>query len=318
MSTSWPSSGACLYAGNNCRAKGWAYKVNNQRIGYARVDNNGDPIGQLVAPQRWRYTIRPLTESAANPEFQVIGLPKAQIRSTLTQTYALNNPAMPMPGREMVYEDRRDAAGNVVLRPDSTSVFQPTGVGLWQRYRSLYRAFTNVHDDQADGGTSADSLSNFMDMMRGLPNNLDFFAYAGHGYTAGLSSAGLARGTSAYTEFIEILRRIVRPDGAIIFYACSTGAASGFAQTVSGDIPGVTVFGHEIPGHGQTNPFKVRVRAGVRETFQTLLGDDFARWRSYIKKKECDIWRRYPWMSIESIKAEVQAGKQLEICLLDI
>jgi hypothetical protein len=319
MKTIWPSGGACVYACKDSRQKAYGYFVNGVRSGYARVDDNGNPVGASAGPNRWRYTITPLAPvTPVNPEFQVVGVEYANIGAVNTPTYRLANPMVPEPNRVMLKEYKRKLNGRLHLRSDSSSVFKPTGDDLKQRYGGESRGFANAHDDEGDDGDARDSLSNFMEEMRTLPGNLDYFAYAGHGWHDQLPSAGLRMYTDEFTEFVSILRRILRPNGTIVFYTCWAGAVNGFAQAVSSAIPSITVFGHEIKGHGQTNPTKVRIRNGNRETFRTLLGDDYTRWARYIKVRGCSIWIRYPWMSIEDIRAEVRADKQLEVTLRDI
>jgi hypothetical protein len=54
-----------------------------------------------------------------------------------------------------------------------------------------------------------------------------------------------------------------------------------------------------------TNPEKARSIYGNHETFEQLLKEDYPKWKRYLKNGN-DIWRRYPWMSIPRIGAEVR------------
>lgn len=303
-----PSTSACVYASRNSRLKGYALYVNGARYGY-QVDQGDNPGVRIAgSADRATYTIHPL--NATQPDVTVISRHWDNINSTAQPTYATAAAGVPVPNRTLVKEDRVDPGGAYHMRSDSTSVFTEASHRLHELYKTEEHGFANVHDDEADGGGLSDSLDNFMEEMRSLPANLDFFAYSGHGWTGGLASAGLRRNTPEYTEFVEILRRIMKPTGIVVFYACSTGAASGFAQSVSSDVPSVTFFAHAIPGHGQTNPYKVKIRNGNRETFETLLGSDFSKWARYIKGAT-DVWRRFPFLDIETLRKEVLYGAPL-------
>lgn len=179
--------------------------------------------------------------------------------------------------------------------------------------------FFNVHDDAVDGGTESDSRKSFMEQMRKLNSNLDFFAYAGHGNGGSLGSACLNRKHEEYQEFLNILRRVVKPGGTIIFYACCTGVANGFAQSVSSAVANVTVFAHSSSGHGQTNPEEVcgSTMAFARPS-QTCWAPTTTSAGLRRLRAGGDLWRRYPFMTIEELKQELQtvdfraAGEEAE------
>jgi len=299
-------TGACVFAGNNSRWKGNSYRLNGQLIGFEKLGAKFEPVRAAIKnhPDKMRYTIKPINGTA---EFDVVGPTAKKIGTTPVDTWDNVDLTKLGPGK-MAWEYRIDAGGGFVTKFDSTAVFEATGKGLKDYYPGTKAyEFANVHDDAAEGGSQADSLRNFMDEMRKLSGNLDFFAYAGHGCGSGLPSACLYKKSEEYTEFIDILRRVLRPEGTIIFYACSTGVANGFASKVSTDLPSITVFGHQSAGHGQTNPEKARFYNGRRETFQELLGEDYARWTIHIKSGS-DIWRRYPWMEVEELKQELRTN----------
>ncbi len=292
-----------MFAGNNSRWKGNSYRLNGLLIGFEKLVKL-EPARVAIAGGKTRYTIKPLNGTA---EFDVVSLDAKKIGATPVDTWDPADPTKLLAGK-MQWEYRIDGAGGFVTRCDSTAVFEDAAKGLVSYYPGTKSyGFANVHDDALEGGSQSDTLRNFMDEMRKLSGNLDFFAYAGHGCGSGLPSACLYKKSPEYTEFIEILRRVLRPEATIIFYACSTGVANGFASKVSTDIPSATVFGHQSSGHGQTNPEKARFYNGRRETFQELLGEDYARWSIHIKSGS-DIWRRYPFMDIEEIREEVRTS----------
>jgi hypothetical protein len=299
--------GACVFAGNNTKWKGNSYRVNGQVIGFEKLNEKLNPVRKAVAkrPDLNEYTIKPLDPS--KPEFQVLCATADKIGATPKDTWSPGDPTIPMPGK-MQYEYRTTLDGAWLTRKDSTAVFEAAAKGLKSYYPgSQALEFFNVHDDADDtSGTKADSLKSFMEQMGKLNNGLDFFAYAGHGNGGSLGSACLSR-TSApqYRDFINTLRRVLKPNATIIFYACLTGVESGFAQSVSSELPNVTVFAHRSKGHGQTNPEKVRIYNNNRETFEKLLGADYWRWVTAIKSGG-DLWRRYPFMTMDELKAEVQ------------
>lgn len=305
--------GACIFAGNNTKWRANAYRVNGQLIGYEKLDANLLPTRAKVPGRKdlTGYTIKPLDPS--KPELQVVSLVPDKIGAVPVDTWTPGNVTVPMPGK-MVFEFKVTADGAYVTKRDSTAVFEVAGKGLKSGYPGTQALeFANVHDDAVDGGDKSDSRRNFMEQMGKLNSNLDFFAYAGHGNGRSLGSACLSLKDAEYQKFIDILVRVLRPNGTIIFYACLTGVPSGFAEAVSRRLPNVTVFAHLTKGHGQTNPEKVRIRNGARDTFADLLGnDDYLRWTTAIKAGG-DLWRRYPFMTVEELKAEVQGYKMAEI-----
>jgi hypothetical protein len=298
-------TGACVFAGNNSRWKGNSYRLNGTLIGFEKLVKLEPARFEVPGhADRMRYTIKPIN---GTPEFDVVSVIAKKIGASPVDTWDPKDLTKLLPGK-MKWEYRINTEGGFVTRSDSTSVFEATGKGLADFYPGSQKLeFANVHDDAAEGGSQSDSLRNFMDEMRSIKGNLDFFAYAGHGCGSCLPSACLYKKSPEYTEFIDILRRVLRPEGTVVFYACSTGVSSGFAQKVSEDIPNATVFGHQSAGHGQTNPEKARFYNGRRETFQELLGADYARWAIHIKSGS-DIWRRYAWMDVDEIRQEVQTN----------
>jgi hypothetical protein len=146
-----------------------------------------------------------------------------------------------------------------------------------------------------------------MDAVRKMKFNLDYLAYFGHGAKKGLVTADIYMGSREVNEFVRLLNERVKPGGVIVFYACDTGDENGFAQMISGQVKGRTVFGHDGAGDARTRPNVVQCVNGARQTFQELLGEDFHKWEGYIKSCS-DIWRRFPFMSVEEIRDEVCSG----------
>lgn len=290
--------GACVFAGNNARQRGIAYRVNGQLIGYesARTAIKGKP-------DRMLFTITPLL---GGPVIVMQG--PSKIRNTPVTAWEPKDGIAPLPGK-LAKEDMVDGGGNLKMRADSSAVFRVAAQGLKQLYPgTVVEEFSNVHDDKAEGGTKVDSLENFMEALEdcAATTGHDFFAYSGHGNGRSLPSAGLEMKSKEYRKFVEQLKLMLKPGATVIFYACCTGVEGGMAQSLSADLPGVTVWGHMSAGHGMTNPQKARCLNGRHEKLIDLLGQPhYDKWVKCIKDAASDIWRRYPWMTIEQIRAEV-------------
>lgn len=296
-----PITGACIYAARNSRQRAIAYRVNGQLIGYEDKEKREKFKGDK---KKIIYVIKPVIGSGSQ---RVVG--PSSLNGAPGTTWDPANPLVELPGK-LTKEDMLDASGKVKMRADSSAVFKYSGDLLKKAYPATEcRGFANVHDDFDDGGGIGESLNNFMEEVRELADhctNLDYFAYAGHGNGPSLPSAGLKIGTRLYNEFVTCLKSMLRPDGRVIFYACSTGLPGGMAPDLSTKLPGITVFGHNCAGHGMTNPEKVRCFCGQRVVFETAMGKEvYSRWTRLIKNPSEDIWLRYPWMSLEEIVAEV-------------
>lgn len=114
----------------------------------------------------------------------------------------------------LIWEARRASSGNVRTKPDS---------GL---PGSLVAGFHSVHDDLAPGGSERDTREDFFGQIAEVKESgLDFFAHAGHGGKRSLPSAAV-RGQDRERLAHEI-RRLVKPDGVVISYACETAALRG-------------------------------------------------------------------------------------------
>lgn len=294
-----PVTGACVYAGHDSREKSFLYENGSKRIWVvkgSKVPGHGDR--QYYHQKVDKQIVLTIAGGLSGP-----------IQSHPTPVY--DPKTMQKAAGSLRYVDKTDSQGNYVMRGDSTHVFQACARALREKYSSVHlEPFANVHDDGVDDvkETVGMSFENFKKAVNACPANRDFFAYAGHGDKHVLPSAGLRMRDSAHFNwFLGRLREIVRPGGTIVFYACSTGVAGGFAHHVAQALPDRTVFGHTIAGHGSTNPEKARMIGGEHQTFRSLLENDFTKWQSYIKSCS-DIWRRYPWMTIEEIRSEVRSG----------
>ncbi|MFO0014849.1 MAG: hypothetical protein ACK553_19095 [Planctomycetota bacterium] len=80
------------------------------------------------------------------------------------------------------------------------------------------------------------------------PSSVRIVAYFGHGTPHGLESAGI--GSAQLQEFSRLLLDKCEANASIVFYACSTGAAGGFAEQLANLIisKNVSVYGHTSYG----------------------------------------------------------------------
>jgi hypothetical protein len=291
-----PKSGAAVFAAHNSRMMRFAY----------RELENGKP-GRLIAwldkksAKRLSKTQQLYEGTVGHQSIAVWGIPSSDIWSNPTPTFDTGGARQ---NRSLTWE------WDGTMRNDSDKVFHMGADCMKARYPGTeLLSFDNVHDDLSDEGDKSDSLKHFMTAVRKIKPGLDYFAYFGHGSKNSLVSAQLHRTKTPkeFNEFIKILNERVKPGGTIVFYACDTGDKDGFAQTVAARVSGRTVFGHDGAGDARTRPFVVRCFNRTREPFQELLGKDFHKWEGYIKSCS-DIWRRFPWMSIEEIRNEVSSG----------
>ncbi|MCC6391349.1 MAG: hypothetical protein IT167_12170 [Bryobacterales bacterium] len=205
------------------------------------------------------------------------------------------------------WELRKDAGGAVMAKPDSSGEFRLIG----KKFKSLYglpdtlvRSFENVHDDLDPGGTESDTRENFFDELAGVSESgLDFFAYAGHGGQSSLPSAQVRK--KDMQKLADEIRRIVKSDGTVLFYACSTGVPGGFASGISSLLPTMTVWGHSDAGQASRNADKIRFRNGVSQDIRDLLSAQAkAKWADYLKASP-DFYARFPFMTVEAIESEL-------------
>ncbi len=295
--------GFVVYAGNNSRLKSWAFRdLGGKLVGYLATHTDGNLIvAASKVKGRKRYTVSGLYGPSQDIEAP------AELKGTMD---ALS------PGTETVIgrlkkEETVDASGGKVIRRDSSGMFEAVALKLKKLYSlpgNLVKEFANVHDDLAEGGTKADSRKNFFDVLKAAPgvggaSELDFFAYCGHGNASGLPSAGVDR--THVAALAKEIKRLLRADGTVIFYACQTGSKDGLAQKLSGLLPSMTVWGHRKSGPASTNPYKKKYVGGVEQPFRDSWGEaDQVTWDAYMRAS-ADFYARYPFMTLDQISAEV-------------
>lgn len=297
--------GVVIFAGNNARKKGWAYRNSiGKLVGYLVTDSEGGPLGIGIKgdPTKKQYTAVAFT----GVKIEIVGAAKLP-RSGSEVAYPTGGGA-----GKVAKEDMRDAAGQLVMRCDSTGMFEVVAKKLQKLYslpKGLVKEFSNVHDDFAEGGTKADSRKNFLKALKEAPgpggaSDLDFFAYSGHGSPSELPSAGINR--SHIATLAAEIKRLVRADGTVILYACSTGKPNGFAQQLSGQLLGMTVWGHlPPPGPASINPRKVKYKGGLPERFvEDFTEAEFAKWKAYVIGNP-DFYARYPFLTLDQMIDEV-------------
>lgn len=192
-------------------------------------------------------------------------------------------------------------------RPDSTGEFQVIAKTFKQKFRAETHGFGNVHDDVDDStGTAKQTRDNFWDLLDSIPaSNLDYFAYAGHGNWDSLGSAQVR--AIDVEDFAKRIRRLVKPDGVVVFYACLTGKTGGFASKVAAAIPGATVWGHSRSGQASRNDDKVVYRGANGVPIKQQLSATAAKNLSgYLIASE-DFFARMPFMTVAEMNAEIEA-----------
>jgi hypothetical protein len=297
-------TGVVVFAGNNARKKGWAYRATGGKlIGYLTLDSENRPLGLPVPGDatKKKYT----AVSFYGLKIELLGPVKlSKGGSEVTTTSGA-------PAGKVAKESLVDANGKLQMRSDSTGMFEPVALKLQKLYslpKSLVKEFLNVHDDFEDGGTAEQSRKNFFAALKEAPgpggaSELDFFAYVGHGEGSALPSAGVTR--SHIAALAKEIKRLVRADGTVIFYACQTGSKDGLAQKLSGLLPSMTVWGHRKSGPASTNPYKKKYVGGVEQPFRDSWGEaDQLKWDTYMRAS-ADFYARYPFMTLDQLIAEV-------------
>jgi hypothetical protein len=195
------------------------------------------------------------------------------------------------------------------MKNDSTGMFEHVARAFRQLYNAEIRAFDNVHDDEADGGNEAATRANYFgEMAKFSGDNLDFFAYSGHGSQNGLPSAGVRRGrpTFGVPQLCERIGRLVRADGFVLLYACSTAEAGGFAEDLSRLLPRMTVIGHRGAAAASRNPEKYRIVNGNSEHYRDLLPADVQpRWTATNLDRNY-LYARFPFLTVEQVAEELR------------
>ncbi|BDC49437.1 hypothetical protein F183_A17530 [Bryobacterales bacterium F-183] len=205
------------------------------------------------------------------------------------------------------WEEVKLPDGSQRERPDSTGEFQVIAKTFQKKFLASTYGFGNVHDDVDDSsGTGEQTRENFWDVLDSISaSNLDYFAYAGHGNWDSLGSAQVR--AKDVDEFVRRLRRLVKPEGVILFYACLTGKTGGFASKVAGALPGATVWGHSDSGQASRNADKVVHKGTNNMAVKKLLSAAAAKNLSgYLVSSE-DFYARMPFMTIAEMNAELEA-----------
>ncbi|MBX7105309.1 MAG: hypothetical protein K1X57_14595 [Gemmataceae bacterium] len=298
--------GAVIYAGNNSRLKGFALR-----------DNSGKLLGFLATNKLGGLVLSPVKGSKTHVTYTVntfSGIPM-QVTALLKLERKGNEARSPVSGvivGTLGKEEVVNAQGELKIRNDSSGMFEVVAAKLKKIHSippNLVKRFANVHDDLGDDGTKEDSKTNFFNALKSMPgvggaSELDFFAYSGHGSGSGLPSAGIGRGD--ISKLKDEIKRLVRADGTVILYACSTGTPKGFAEQLSGQLPGMTVWGHlPPPGPASINPRKVKFKAGKSQNFlEQFTKEERVMWDNHVKSSS-DFYARYPFMRLDEIRAEI-------------
>jgi hypothetical protein len=320
--------GACVYsAADSLVGKKIAYYKGSHVFGYEE-DKKKRQKFSVKEKHYMSYNIR--VKGEKKTFVRVISLMNTQINGEHVSVF--DTAGNPIKGESMVWELVKNSAGAPAMQHDSSYVFTPAAFELKRRYPGTeLQAFKNTTEDEdLKHGSTKETRSNFLKAMHKLPGAqlYDFFAYCGHGVEEGLASARLGRGSDhgkMYEKFKEELRRLLKPNPTIIFYACSTGHPNGFADHVCDDLRDLnpTVWAHLSAGHGATNFEKVRIRPGPggslqRRTMSELLGSAYEAWKCHIKDPnntggmaESPIWSRYMFMSETEIRDEVVKGEKM-------
>lgn len=204
----------------------------------------------------------------------------------------------------------RDASGAVRAKPDSSGEFSLIARRMQDLYglpKSLLAPFENVHDDLKKGGTEEDTRENFFEALEAVSESgLDFFAYAGHGSQSSLPSAQVR--SKDKEELANRIRQMVRPDGIVIFYACSTGKPGGFASQLSSLLPSMRVWGHTDSGQASRNADKICYQNGKGTDIRDKLSKTAReKWARYLLHSS-DFYARFPFMALETIEAELEGA----------
>jgi hypothetical protein len=320
--------GACVYTSvDSLVGKKITYYKGKRVFGYEEDKKKRQKL-TLQSKHYMSYNIK--VKGAKKTYVRVISLMNTEINGKHEKVFDISG--SPVDNESMVWELVQNDNGTPAMQHDSSYVFTPAAFELKRRYPGTeLQAFANTDEDgDLKHGSVKQTRTNFLNALHNLPgaHQYDFFAYCGHGVEEGLASAHLGRGADhgrMYETFMAELRRLLKPNPTIIFYACSTGKPNGFADHVCNDLRDLnpTVWGHLSAGHGATNFEKVRIRPGPggsleRRTMQELLGQNYTAWKCHIKDPhntgalpESPIWCRYMFMTEKEISDEVVKGEKM-------
>ena len=290
--------GTVIYAGNNSRLRNFALRnLHGGLVGYqARVLNSH----HASQSNRKCYSVREI--SGATQEVEA--------PARLSRDHA--NPVWQLVSNTQigtfVREDVVNASGALVIRRDASGMFQHVAHKfreLYQLPERLVRSFANVHDDQEEGGSEEDTREDFFDELGQIASaQHDFFAYSGHGGTISLPSACIRIRDLA--RLATAIRRLLKPTGTVLLYACSTGATGGFAEQLSGQLHGITVWGHIGAGTASRNPRKVKYLNGAKQRFlEDFTAEERSAWDTHIHD-DPNFYAQFAFMTIDEIKRAIR------------
>jgi len=306
--------GACVYAAfNTPKTKKIAYYQNNNLIGY-----ESDKTKRVAMPHhRMAYQIQVRGRSEV---LTVVSLVNTMVNDDPVDVFDMNGHKKH--GHHMIWEGVQGDNNKIIMKDGH--LFRKAAFALqFEAPKTQIRPFGNVHEDEVHGnGGRGKTRDNFFAALADIPGAkcYDFFAYCGHGVKEGLASAAMGRmaggDSTLYDKFLGELRRMLKPNPIIIFYACSTGKPGGFAENVCNDLRSMnpTVWAHLSDGNGDTNPEKVRIRPGgdrktVRDSMKEILGSDYHHWECRVKSPKGDhhegIWSHYMFMTEEELRKDV-------------
>jgi hypothetical protein len=301
--TQYPKKGAVIYAGNNSLLRVACHREHKDSrtvIGYEKLrKHNKETCEVKLGNGTSKYTMVRIRDGE---EYVLYGPTKMhgasqKVFSDLGKSKQVGYLRM---------ENEPDGKGGYFLRSDSRGMFRCNAEALRRAYSgTVIKSFANVHDDGEHYASNSEAKSvtreHFLDTMGQFEGTFDFFAYCGHGYEQGLSSACIGMDTG-YHAFVTELWRILKRGGAIIFYACLTGAEHGFAQQVSRDFPYSKVFAHLTAKRGDNNPDTVVIENGKRTLFEDWLGkENFRKWKHTVTADGSKLYLQFPWMSEQTL-----------------
>lgn len=300
----WPllnmPRGLVVYAGNNSKWRAFAYYKNGNGSQYGVKEKSG---GLVSGKAGYRYyDVKP---HGGGDSFRVVAA------KTLDEDVKKNPAYDPTSGTEVGYfnwEPLRNSDGTIKAKPDSTGEFSLIGKKMRSVFSlpdHLVQPFQNVHDDLDPDGTKEDTRKNFFQVLKDCPDQgLTFFAYAGHGGTKSLPSACVRE--KDIDKLVEHIRRIVKPDGTVIFYACNTGKPGGFASQISQKLPGMKVWGHSDAGQASRNADKLIYQNGQYQDIRDLIDQAVRHKFAPYLLASADFYVRLPFMAIDAVNQELQ------------
>jgi hypothetical protein len=193
-----------------------------------------------------------------------------------------------------------------VMDTDSSGAFVPGAQRFAAAYKGTYKTFDN----------SKNSNRNFLQAVNAAPDNLDVFAYFGHGCKTQLGSASI-NNDADIENFAKVLRTKLKPSSTVVLYACWAGYEAGFSTMLQRKLgTQVWVYGHRSLGHSFANPDVTEVQKERNPEFKVLdfrsadpMKDLYDPW--CVALMYTDMWLRFPLMWNEFINRELFAIRLL-------